>query len=346
VGETRVLVVGRGPLPAFISRRLAAEEGLDVVFVRPESKVEGPSSSQCLLRACRSREELSDLGVQSLAVFQAASGRGARCFTRTGLISLAGSKGSEALLREAERLRSSGVPLEILAGGGSLAEEGARRFPHLSWEGIETAVLESFGGVVDSLAAEEIFLDDAKRRGAKLIEAPAELELITGSGQARGIRMGDLLLEASFVVRVGSVFGRELESFAVDSPPSRLIRVERWRWPNVTSLFPALVDEDGGWTLRPGGLGEVIITAEEREPTEAEQREMARARMPLLGTATCVESWFERADGLGHLQGVLDWSLDVSGLFLVVGWGSDEVALSPGLGEVAAGALLRASRSA
>jgi glycine/D-amino acid oxidase-like deaminating enzyme len=241
MSEAAAIVVGGGVIGAAILHALA-KRGVPALLLEQGEVAGGATGpSVGILRALDLDEQHCELAAASFPRFLRFEQEvGEPCgYRRTGLLYFVAQADRERLERRVARVRELGCALDVLE-----PQEGARRFPHFDWSGIDAAVLEPFAGHADPVRATRAWLRAAQAAGARVRERTRVERLLVEAGRAVGVATAGGELRARAVVLAAGAWSAPLLAplgIALDVR-SKEIQVTRCAWPAHFTTYPGFID--------------------------------------------------------------------------------------------------------
>ncbi len=257
----------------------------------------------------------------------------------------------ELIEKQVSILRAMGRKVEILT-----RSQGERRFPQMSWDGVELAIHEPEAGYADPLRTSQGWVASATKLGATFMPGVEVEGLVIVDGRVCGVRTSAGTISSSVVIVAAGAWSQELLArHGIFLPMwGKPLQVNRFARPSEAPPHPAFFDvgtlsfgrHDGDSSLA-GCKSEAAPTGPDTEQkldpaAAATSRQFLSQRVkgmddaPLTGGVRAVESY--TADRRGLLG-----PLALPGLFIAAAWSGGGFKIAPAVGrriaEMAARAL-------
>jgi sarcosine oxidase subunit beta len=337
-----VVIVGGGAIALALAAALARHYGRRTAVLADGPLTGGPSGAAAVVHGVGRTAAAMALLERSRRLFPTLSG--ALNFNlrpaRRGLLDLAFTAEAMAELdRIADDARALGVaawivpPREVRVLAPLLGPDATLPGPLLG------ALWQPDAGIVDGDAVVWGYARNAATQGVDIAENVAISALTTEGGAVTGVRIGRHTIETGAVVLASGEASRLLTAAGIAAPllPAR-------RRTLVSESAPALLDVIArgrmiGGALRQSRRGELLLDiAPGPAPDPTDDWAVARAAARRLVALFPALSRFrltgiEAADGLTAADGApVLGPLGPAGLWAVLGWDADEVAVAPAAG--------------
>lgn len=339
-GPADAVVIGGGVIGAATLHALTIRGHRRTVLLEQGRFGAGATGrSAAIIRVHHDDSVLSDLAAESFARWlRFEEETGASCgYVGAGAIHLQPVTCVERARAEVARLAAAGVAMELLA-----PEEGARRFPAFSWDGVGGGVHEPAAGWADPLLATCGWIRRAETRGAVALEGVRVHQIIVRGDRVAGVQTSQGIIEAPLVVVAAGAWTPGLVRALGIDLGIRTKRIQMARLRSDVRALPALVDETTDLYGRRESddsillglpLDEWDVDPDADMPfDEATARRVAARvaeRLPGLGAAAS-DGGVSGFDGYtADLRGIVQKVPSVDGLFVAAGFSGGGFKIAP-----------------
>lgn len=275
-------------------------------------------------------------------------------FHETGVLWLAGNDDSQ-LKRTATVLRHSKVPFEEL-------DQAAlkRKYPQVSFEDVQTGILETTSGVLMARRAVTAVVESAVKLGAEYRNA--QILKPSGSGRQESVvtNHGERIMAGEFVFACGAWLGKvfpevlgarifpsrqEVFFFGIPGGDTRFAPPKLPTWLFQEDLFYGMPDlENRGLKIAYDGHGERVDPDTQSRIASVAMTEMARTyvarRFPALKDAPIVETRVCQYENTSNGDFLIDRHPGMENVWFVGGGSGHGFKHGPAVGEYVTGRLL------
>ncbi|MBI4761008.1 MAG: NAD(P)/FAD-dependent oxidoreductase [Chloroflexota bacterium] len=272
------IVIGAGVIGASVAYHLS-KRGLKVLILERRSVGAGATgASSGLVRMHYDVEVDSALAWESFQFFHSWRERiGGECgFHKTGFLQIVAPEKNEHLRANVAMHKRLGIITDVVT-----AEDVKKIAPMLKTDDFELAAYEPESGYADPVLTTNSFLEQAKARGAVLMQNCEVTGIRVGGGKVQGVESGKGSFDAPIVVNCAGTFaGRVARLAGVEIP------LDTWthdvafvKRPPQVGRHPTVIDDALAMYFRPEG--ELTLVALEDgnrmgEPPEAELGQVDR----------------------------------------------------------------------
>jgi monomeric sarcosine oxidase len=353
-----IAVIGAGVFGAWTAWHLA-KRGKKVVLIEAYGPAHARASSggeSRIIRMGYGADELYTLWSQNSLVQWKKLFAGAQppLFHETGVLWLGGSDDSQ-LRRTATVLRRSNVPFEELDRAAL-----EKKYPQVSFEDVQTGILETNSGVLMARRAVAAVVDGAAKLGVEY--RWAQILKPAGSGRQESVltSQGERILAGDFVFACGAWLGKvfpeilgprifpsrqEVFFFGIPAGDVRFAAPTLPTWLFQEDLFYGMPDiESRGLKIAYDGHGERVDPDTESRIVSPVMRERVRAyvarRFPALKDAPIVETRVCQYENTSSGDFLIDRHPGMENVWFAGGGSGHGFKHGPAVGEYVTGRLL------
>lgn len=211
--RTRVVVIGGGIVGCSVAYHLTQRGVADVLLLEQNTLTSGTTwHAAGLVTQARPTWGTREIVRRSLEVFrnlEDVTGLSTG-YMETGTLHLALSEARrQELLRQASTSRGSGIRVELLDPGETLAH-----FPLLNPDGLLCSLYYPDEGRATATDTTMSLAKGARRGGARIVEGVTVTDIVTDDGRAVGVSTSSGDVEAEYVVNCTGMWGRETGAMA------------------------------------------------------------------------------------------------------------------------------------
>lgn len=338
------IVIGAGVIGASVAYHLS-KRGLKVLILERRSVGAGATgASSGLVRMHYDVEVDSALAWESFQFFRSWRERiGGECgFHKTGFLQIVAPEKNEHLRANVAMHKRLGIITDVVT-----AEDVKKIAPMLKTDDFELAAYEPESGYADPVLTTNSFLEQAKARGAVLMQNCEVTGIRVGGGKVQGVESGKGSFDAPIVVNCAGTFAGWVARLAgveipLDTWTHDVAFVKR---PPQVGRHPTVIDDALAMYFRPEG--ELTLVALEDgnrmgEPPEAElgqvdkefvMRAIDRICQRVEGMeAGALHSTHVGRDGLTPDQRAVLDQAGPAGFYVACGFSGTGFKLSPAVG--------------
>jgi sarcosine oxidase subunit beta len=343
---TDVLIIGGGCHGASLAFHLAQKGVKAMVLERKTIASGGTGRSSGLVRMHYDLEPESHLAWESFKYFYNWHELvGGDCgFERTGFIQIVAEKYVEQLKKNVKMHQRIGIPSFLVTAG-----DVKRLAPYLVVGDFEVAAYEPESGYADAYATTNMFLEQARAKGTKLVQDCAVTAIHVVGGKVSGVSTSQGEFSAPVVVNAAGPWAASVAQMVeLDIP------VTTWRHdtmfikrpPIIGPSHPTVIDDSNDLYFRPETGGLTLVGLEDGNPIGEDpdgftdkarpgfiERAVERIcqRIPVMEQGA-VHSHHGGYDGLTPDQRAIVGSAGPEGFYLQCGMSGTGFKISPAVG--------------